>query len=1278
MKFFDWVAHVTLIGQQHNDLADWYSRDWWNDGQATISMLQGFPGSGKTEIADSVEQRIGRDRPNLRVIRCQFSQSCGGNLDDMLLLMAGELAQRGDERLAADPTETTLLAVLIEPILFVIDEFQESFEEQLPHPPEPFMKWIADISGRKTLEGRILFLTSRQLDDERWNERCDKRRLSGLSSADGLAFLSAQLESSDVPDVDFPYERRADVIKWLGGFPRALKLLVGSLHHSPLDELIGTLPETWEGVEQSVSQNLLKIIETEIVSRARKGLPHEIDKFFERLAVYRQPVDNHAISAVSEGMQSYLVWQKELQRRFLLELKQGRYSLHPVLRETVLMPLSDSARKRYHALAGNHYGRHFLGRKMEGMPTKLGVAFIEARYHYTQSGSRAELSKIAHVFERYVRDKMGWTTPVPTHPSECDEGIALLSALLHGGGAKSLHYFLARLLDQRKNPGDLRRALDHAKLGTGSESPFYAWLLRMRLAKRCMGTLWAFNDVHKHGLRILPPERNLFALYLGAEELLIELGQRNSAIKLLNEGIERIGSEHSLYILYSRAAELLVGDSKIGEAIVLLEEGISRVGRALNVSELYVFAADLLDRENRTDEAITLLIKGIALIGSHQSNIVVVELALRYSFAVLDSAALLEIVLLIAPLPDFQIHVKLAEVYRLMLVDRERAKEVMPGLNAIYASSQGMLVYQIAYCWLSLGLPSNAQSVLDDHFSDANSTFRDGTAWLACFIQLELQNQEHADKLLSFHLKRPLRDGEVADRAGLLAMWDRPAGKTGRSPAAEYPVLFPPMTGLQGIVSRNRWQAAVLPNCPAPPAAKVTLPVSDWSAKRFVISLRPKNWSGLYVVGCFDRRITIFTQQARALSLVRALFEVGDLKIGDSVGIVGAGAAGVTAAVAAARLGCEVTLFDEHDAPLSLQAAAQHRYLHPHIYDWPALSSNQSDAGLPLLNWSAGNADCVVEQLRTEFARHQRELGGMLNFSPRSDITSVKTATRKGRIQLLGNEATINQTFDLVMLASGFGVERSADPEASTPSYWSGDGLNGPFSTLQSILISGTGDGGLLDVARASIRSDPNGTHFRHDQAVQILTTDPAFRLLADEMATVDDDAQQAQIRGDMPENLYLAYNALTVPESLLARVRALKRSDTEVTFNYMDESVFTLGSALLNRMLVFLLMKTGVVKKKFGPISSVIPSPLNSSRKRVTFDGSISGALDFDTVVLRHGPPFMEFERRFPNLADDCFELRGKVSELTLTQKLAPDTVDWYLEKLSIPLIAVVPQGIA
>lgn len=119
----------------------------------------------------------------------------------------------------------------------------------------------------------------------------------------------------------------------------------------------------------------------------------------------------------------------------------------------------------------------------------------------------------------------------------------------------------------------------------------------------------------------------------------------------------------------------------------------------------------------------------------------------------------------------------------------------------------------------------------------------------------------------------------------------------------------------------------------------------------------------VYVVGCVEPRVTIHAQQVRALNLVHALFAVGRLRPDQELVVIGAGFAGVTAAVAAAALGARVTVLECRESALHLQRGVGDRWVHPHLYDWPHDGCDAEDAGLPVLNWRAGEIRTIVEDL---------------------------------------------------------------------------------------------------------------------------------------------------------------------------------------------------------------------------------------------------------------------------------------------------------------------------
>jgi NADPH-dependent 2,4-dienoyl-CoA reductase/sulfur reductase-like enzyme len=106
----------------------------------------------------------------------------------------------------------------------------------------------------------------------------------------------------------------------------------------------------------------------------------------------------------------------------------------------------------------------------------------------------------------------------------------------------------------------------------------------------------------------------------------------------------------------------------------------------------------------------------------------------------------------------------------------------------------------------------------------------------------------------------------------------------------------------------------------------------------------------VFVLGVNERRVTLYSQQCRALNLIWLLHETGVLKSSSPgrVAVVGAGAGGLTAAAGAACKGHEVFLLNKSLDAMPQQRFARHRWLHPRIFDWPLRRRRErADPGLP-------------------------------------------------------------------------------------------------------------------------------------------------------------------------------------------------------------------------------------------------------------------------------------------------------------------------------------------
>lgn len=611
----DMKEKLTMLGDKHKAIANWLVDDWSSDN-CRVCVIEGFSGVGKTEVASEFERRVSIDA------RVDAPES--GVLDDLMLDLSEQLAAKGHMELAnaincGKPTMAAFEAILLKPVCIVIDEFQRIVETDKGSPEARVAALIERISKRAA-PGRLLLLSHLSLDKtSRWSERIAFKTLDGLSPEEGGQLLG-QLLASRERERDIPPERRPEISRWLGGNPRAIRVLVGCLENEALDDLTGVVPEAWEARDQQVSQSLISKLERELLMRALQSLDGPSASTLEKLAVFRKSVNSDGITRMLIDGLTLNRFLTALSARFLLGQQAGWYSLNPIAREISLYRLKENPRatQAAHRTAAGYYTRHFSAKQIVHA-SRLGGAFVEARYHLVQANDMTELSTIAQRFGDHLRSLYGWTTPEAQNDSQRDELIGVLSAYLQDGGPKAMEYYLARLLHSRSRPGDFQRALDYARRSTGPQSPADAWVLRLRLETKVVG-IESMLQAAQLGFASVPASANLFAVYQIAAELLALAGRISDAIDLIEKGISKIAPDKGLYSLYLAEAELLANTGEIDEAIQLLRRGLVTIPPEYSLFAIYVRAAQLLvTNKGHVDEALNLLKDGISRIPPNKS-----------------------------------------------------------------------------------------------------------------------------------------------------------------------------------------------------------------------------------------------------------------------------------------------------------------------------------------------------------------------------------------------------------------------------------------------------------------------------------------------------------------------------------------------------------------------------------------------------------------------------------------------------------------------------------
>jgi hypothetical protein len=438
-----------------------------------------------------------------------------------------------------------------------------------------------------------------------------------------------------------------------------------------------------------------------------------------------------------------------------------------------------------------------------------------------------------------------------------------------------------------------------------------------------------------------------------------------------------------------------------------------------------------------------------------------------------------------------------------------------------------------------------------------------------------------------------------------------------------------------------------------------------------------KGRKGLYIIGCFDQRITFYSQQVRALALIHALAEQDYLQDGPRIAVIGGGAAGLSAAAAAALVStAEVLLFEAADDLLKLQMGTDRRKLDPHIYNWPRAGANDPVAELPILDWEAGPS----RDVRHDVVRQFEDIAGR-----RSNLTVLKghrvTSARQidgGGYELKvldkakGRERT--EAFQIVILAVGFGLEASETVRGiSDKSYWDDAGVPGAEFRGRAnphYFVSGSGDGGLIDFVAAASRD------FDHAAMIQTVTSYPNMTPVEKELLAIEREARDAKAANPpFNFNLYEAYTARIGPlidaNGLVAQVSRQLRPGVRMTLQTKDQTMFTLRSSVLNRLAALATIRAcqtteghgfdHIVCKSFSRTEGYAPSP-GGPPHQLDCGGVLVTA---DEVIIRRGTDRESVREPFSDILAGYEEQHeawlDRLGAATLIPTLSNDAQDYF-----------------
>lgn len=387
----------------------------------------------------------------------------------------------------------------------------------------------------------------------------------------------------------------------------------------------------------------------------------------------------------------------------------------------------------------------------------------------------------------------------------------------------------------------------------------------------------------------------------------------------------------------------------------------------------------------------------------------------------------------------------------------------------------------------------------------------------------------------------------------------------------------------------------------------------------------------IYYIGPFGSRVSFQSQQRRALNVVGSLMELREISSETDIVIVGAGVAGMTAFAALSSGGYKVRLYERNSAVLTLQEGSTHRYIHPTVNFWPDTDADRTTR-LPFFDWYSSDCPNVIETFRHQW---DHDADKVVRRDPRLP-KKVKDLTQSDplfeydlkfqaydpvskRVSLVDETRKEIIEADLVLVAIGFGVEDNLGDESQRP-YWKDDRLvNLASQEGQEILISGAGDGGLIDCLRLVYGGFKKGD-FALD-VIDALECGPyspreAFQALEDDARKESDVNRRAELFAERYAALLPKLNRSA--RDLLEHALIKKASGgfpNKIRLLGRFSAPYELGAAPINRLLLAFALSHKALTFEHGSLERVEGAYYLKKKGRKT---AVPGKVK---VIVRHGP---------------------------------------------------------
>jgi hypothetical protein len=433
--------------------------------------------------------------------------------------------------------------------------------------------------------------------------------------------------------------------------------------------------------------------------------------------------------------------------------------------------------------------------------------------------------------------------------------------------------------------------------------------------------------------------------------------------------------------------------------------------------------------------------------------------------------------------------------------------------------------------------------------------------------------------------------------------------------------------------------------------------------RTFLEASRIRCFEKAYVIGSYDIKKTVATQQLRAAVLSLALNEKYDNDYIASIAVIGCGFAGITATATLLKLGHKVTAFEQKCTLLSKQKHCHDRYIHPDLYDWPLIKCSElfNVAGL---SWKADYAEIVCKNVIDNFDSITCKYRDSFALRISTKIKGIKEVNRDGgkkQYNLYDTSKFCFDGFDAVLFCIGFGDEVKVPYGSRVNGYWENTALRqmrGTKMKPKRFLVSGNGDGGLVSVLDCALLDYELP---KLPQMFSSVFTDEVINGLREIEYEIGEKS------GNKTEIEIIKFyddRFRELKSTWRKNIEHLMSSETKVIFNSNHSGIFSVNSSPLIRFIVYVLIRSGLIDLRNESVNSSMIKETNRNGELKYIIEWSDDEEEFDYIIIRHGVNTNYFETSFSELKEHMKGQKDYFSDLKF-ERAIPDEVLIFLKTM-------------